>query len=295
MAIKEPRKFVPTDQGHADVLNIPITTLYENDRELAAQIESNNRSLSAQIESIRNDPAGNGLVSELEFYHFKEDTQIQFNEAVSTSKDYTKSYAAPKAHTHSSSDLPSATTQDRGIVQLNNSTSSTATDQAATPSAVKAAYDRANEAFTQVSDGKNLLAAAIRDKNQPAQGSDPFATLAASIRNISTVGQVASGDLRIMGPSNQSGLTTLTGVVAGLNFTPRYIFVAAAISYFNTNSINFHGFVSNSALTFGTGYKVRAELISFTPSQGGFTVIVSYNCFDNSYYRSELNYWVAIQ
>ncbi|MEK5162084.1 phage tail protein [Paenibacillus sp. FSL R5-0527] len=132
MSIKEPRKFVPTDQGHADVLNIPITTLYENDRELAAQVES-----------IRSDPAGNGVVPKEAFEQYKQETQTQINEAVQTAKNYTNSYAAQKSHTHPASDLPSATTQTRGIVQLNTSTSSTATDQAATPSAVKAAYDLA--------------------------------------------------------------------------------------------------------------------------------------------------------
>ncbi len=135
MAIKEPRKFVPTDQGHADVLNIPITTLYENDQELAAQVES-----------IRSDPAGNGVVPKEAFEQYKQETQTRINEAVQTAKNYTSSYAAPKSHTHPASDLPSASTQARGIVQLNTSTSSTATDQAATPSAVKAAYDAANAA-----------------------------------------------------------------------------------------------------------------------------------------------------
>lgn len=132
MSIKEPRKFVPTDQGHADVLNIPITTLYENDQELAAQVES-----------IRSDPAGNGVVPKEAFDQYKQETQAQINTALQTAKDYTKDYAAPKSHTHPASDLPSASTQARGIVQLNTSTSSPATDQAATPSAVKAAYDLA--------------------------------------------------------------------------------------------------------------------------------------------------------
>lgn len=61
--------------------------------------------------------------------------------------------AAPAAHQHSASDitsgtinaarLPSASTSARGIVQLSTSTSSTSTTMAATPSAVKAAYDLA--------------------------------------------------------------------------------------------------------------------------------------------------------
>ncbi|KAF6636518.1 tail fiber protein [Paenibacillus sp. EKM208P] len=58
------------------------------------------------------------------------------NDALTTAKQYTKDYSAPKQHSHTAADLPSATTQARGIVQLNTSTTSTATDQAATPSAV---------------------------------------------------------------------------------------------------------------------------------------------------------------
>lgn len=175
MAIKEPRKFVPTDQGHADVLNIPITTLYENDQALAAQVES-----------IRSDPAGNGVVPKEAFDQYKQETQAQINTAMQTAKDYTNTYAAPKQHSHPASDLPSASTQVRGIVQLNTSTSSPAIDQAATPSAVKAAMDRANEAFQSASNGKNAVAAAITGKGVPASGSDTFAQLSEKIGAIQT-------------------------------------------------------------------------------------------------------------
>lgn len=61
--------------------------------------------------------------------------------------------AAPATHQHSAADitsgtintarLPSASTSAKGIVQLSTSTSSTSTTMAATPSAVKAAYDLA--------------------------------------------------------------------------------------------------------------------------------------------------------
>ena len=48
------------------------------------------------------------------------------------------------AVTLTASDLPSASTSAKGVVQLSTSTSSTSTSLAATPSAVKAAYDLAN-------------------------------------------------------------------------------------------------------------------------------------------------------
>jgi hypothetical protein len=51
---------------------------------------------------------------------------------------------ANASHSHGASDLPSASTSAKGVVQLSASTSSTSTSLAATPSAVKAAYDLAN-------------------------------------------------------------------------------------------------------------------------------------------------------
>ncbi|MBY6105026.1 tail fiber protein [Ferrimonas balearica] len=51
---------------------------------------------------------------------------------------------APSSHSHGAGELPSATTSAKGVVQLSSSTGSTSTTLAATASAVKAAYDKAN-------------------------------------------------------------------------------------------------------------------------------------------------------
>lgn len=54
---------------------------------------------------------------------------------------------ADKAHKHAWSDItgvPDGTLTQKGVVKLNNATNSTSTTEAATPSAVKAAYDLAN-------------------------------------------------------------------------------------------------------------------------------------------------------
>ena len=147
MSIQQPRRFVTTDQGHADVLNGPIDTLYANDLELAAQVEN-----------IKKDPAGNGVASKEALDNHASNTDIHvsaakqaaWSTAEANAKQYTKDYAAPKAHTHPASDLPSASTQARGIVQLNTSTGSTATDQAATPSAVKAMGDELRQLINSV-------------------------------------------------------------------------------------------------------------------------------------------------
>ncbi|WP_348621796.1 phage tail protein [Paenibacillus polymyxa] len=184
MSIQQPRRFVTTDQGHADVLNGPIDTLYANDQELAAQVEN-----------IKKDPAGNGVASKEALENHASNTDLHvtaakqavWSAAEGNAKQYTRDYAAPKAHTHPASDLPSASTQARGIVQLDTSVSSGATDRAATPSATKQAYDRANEAysradqaFTQAVDFKNKIVGAINGKfggANPDMSSDQIATV----------------------------------------------------------------------------------------------------------------------
>ncbi|EAM3154692.1 phage tail protein, partial [Salmonella enterica] len=57
--------------------------------------------------------------------------------------------AAPARHTHAWGQItgaPDGTLTQKGIVKLNNATDSTSTTEAATPSAVKAAYDKASAA-----------------------------------------------------------------------------------------------------------------------------------------------------
>lgn len=59
------------------------------------------------------------------------------------------SAAAPANHTHAwgqITDVPNGTLTQKGIVKLNSATDSTSTTEAATPSAVKAAYDKASAA-----------------------------------------------------------------------------------------------------------------------------------------------------
>lgn len=65
---------------------------------------------------------------------------------------------ANASHSHGASDLPSASTSAKGIVQLSTSTSSTSTSLAATPSAVKAAYDLANSKADSIATVNNKKA-----------------------------------------------------------------------------------------------------------------------------------------
>lgn len=58
-------------------------------------------------------------------------------------------------------DIPGASLTQPGIVQLSNAINSTSDALAATPSAVKKAYDRADQAFASASDGKGKVRTAI--------------------------------------------------------------------------------------------------------------------------------------
>ncbi|WP_019636641.1 tail fiber protein [Paenibacillus fonticola] len=184
MSIQQPRKLVPTDQGHAEVINAPIETLYGNDLFLAKQV----------VDILAN-PADHGVVSEQEFQnhinnavtHITAAERTKWDAAEANAKKYTDDNAAKKSHTHAASDLPSATTQARGIVQLSTSTVSTAADQAATPSAVKAAMDRANEAFQAGNERKKNVVDALIALGVSASIADSWDTL------ISKMGTVNKG------------------------------------------------------------------------------------------------------
>ncbi|URJ47367.3 phage tail protein [Paenibacillus polymyxa] len=284
MAIKEPRKFVTTDQGHADVFNQPIDTLYENDQALAAQIEN-----------IKNDPAGNDIASKAALDNHISDTnshvtaakQATWNAAEGNAKKYTEQYAAPKAHTHPASDLPSASTQARGIVQINTSVSSTSTDQAAAPIAVKTAYDRANEAysradqaFTQAVDLKNKIVGAINGKFGGASSDMSSDQIAAVITNA-PVKRFASGNFNgqsATSPGMASGVS-LTLSASGLGFSPKGVFFRIELRD-TSNKVYLGGTVydersfGRQGLTDG-GFNNYVNSPFLTPQSGGFTIDVA--------------------
>lgn len=81
-------------------------------------------------------------------------------------------------------DVPAATTSARGTVQLSTATNSTSTTLAATASAVKAAYDRAEAAFQQANDGKAAIVASIIGRGGYATTGETFAQLAAKVDTL---------------------------------------------------------------------------------------------------------------
>ncbi|SHK11889.1 hypothetical protein [Desulforamulus aeronauticus] len=97
-----------------------------------------------------------------------------------------------------------------------------ATDVTVTANAAKKAYDRAEQAFTQVGDGKNKIATAITDMGQSASGSDIFDVLASKVRDISKdanalVGDVLAGKTFYQGGSKKIGIMPDRGAY---NITP---------------------------------------------------------------------------
>lgn len=284
MVIKQPRRFVTTDQGHADVLNVPIDTLYENDQALAAQIES-----------IKNDPAGNDIASKAALdnhvadanLHVTAAKQAVWNAAEGNAKKYTEQYAAPKAHTHSASDLPSASTQARGLTILDTSVTSDATDRSSTPSAAKRAYDRANEAYnlaqqslTKAVDLKNKIVGAINGKFGGASPDMSSDQIAAVITNL-PVKRFEFGTFNgqsAQAPNLSSG-AEMNLVLSGLSFTPSSIFVRMDLTdpagrVYLSGGIRGDTTAKKIELVDG-GFNNSVRAGMFTQQAGGFTMYVS--------------------
>ncbi|WP_311080972.1 phage tail protein [Paenibacillus polymyxa] len=361
MAIKEPRKFVTTDQGHADVLNIPITTLYENDQALDEAIKNikvdeattttkgivklnedyksqsrttapNSKAL-ADLYSISLVDKGKPFSTDfnlmlvqgiwrIDVASFNPTTDhsppganpkgVLFISSVNVTEGMTlvhlyiddtggvykriKTVAgvwlpwdglASKVHTHPASDLPSASTQARGITQLNTSTNSTATDQAATPSAVKSANDRANEAysradqaFTQAVDLKNKIVGAINGKFGGASSDMSSDQIAAAITNA-PVKRFASGTFNGQSATSigiSSGVD-LSLAASGLGFSPKGVFFRIELRD-TSNRIYLSGTVYDEksfgaqGLTDG-GFNNYVNSPFLTPQNGGFTISVA--------------------
>jgi len=150
--------------------------------------------------------------------------------------------AAAKQHKHDAGDintgtmaaarLPAASTSAAGITQLSTATNGTRTNVAAAESAVKAAYDRAEQAFQSASDGKNQVAVAITGKGVPAAGSDTYPVLAQKIWQITTGSPVAkitmpasTGAAYFKEAGKPGGRNEYYVIVTGLGFRARYIII----------------------------------------------------------------------
>lgn len=172
---------------------------------------------------------------------------------------------------------PDASTTLKGIVQLNNSVTSTSTAQAATANAVKTAMDRANEAFqsadsgklaissaigspsirtesftqlaTHISSGKSTIAASLTQKGVVAEWDESFQQLASKILLIGgsnkrfAEGSGATANKNITLPFTTGDISGTTVnlpyiQVTGLSFKPSIIFVWTA----NGANVMFYNF-----------------------------------------------------
>lgn len=128
---------------------------------------------------------------------------------------------------------------NNAAVELSSAVDGTRETVAATEKALKAAYDRANEAFQSASSGKNAVATAITGKGVPATGSDTFAQLSTKIGQIITGVPFAEGS----GATDSNFLT-----VRGLAFRPKLIFLSVL-------SIK----PNDSSTIWNSGYRIYSE------------------------------------
>lgn len=118
-------------------------------------------------------------------------------------------------------DIQSASTSQKGVVQLTNSTSSTSTTTAATPSSVKAAYDLANGKYTKPGTGipKSDLESAAQTSLGKADTAIQGVILGGSSTELTpdsdkkvtipVVSTSGTGEFGLMSPADKTKLDTL--------------------------------------------------------------------------------------
>lgn len=136
-----------------------------------------------------------------------------------------------------------------------------------------------NELFTNVSDGKGLIATAITDIGVSADGSETFLSLASKISKID-VKKTASGTTTSGNVSNQ--MTTLT--VNGLTFKPKIIFLRSFMSNGTTMqaiTIYFPEMLSGTKFFLDDG--IMMDLQIENKAYGGFSVNGAYQVTDTGF------------
>lgn len=175
-------------------------------------------------------------------------------------------------------EIPTATTARKGIVQLTNAVNTTSSVLAATATAVKKAYDRADEAFQSASDGKNAVAAAITGKGVPASGSDTFAQLAAKIGQIEIGRKYATGRTRWANDAV---------TVTGLAFTPNIVAYYYEDSFYG---VTLRNTVLGKPIQFNKyASSIEIDYNRITLNDSGFYISISSN------FNAVYPYWIAIE
>lgn len=198
----------------------------------------------------------------------------------------------------------------KGHVQLSNSINSTSETLAATPKAVKTAYDRAEQAFTQANDIKtkwasvvgspllstdtqaqlesktqnikNILALALNNKGLASSGTEPLQTLASRVENINIGKKWDTGEL--------TNVTNSEPVTIPLDFTPSYVI----IFYTQSNSV-----YSGCSLTAKNIYRDEWLDPFIAANGGGIAAEIGENSFSTKIKGNMRTYsevtWIAIE
>ncbi|GIQ70777.1 hypothetical protein DUZ99_01935 [Xylanibacillus composti] len=110
--------------------------------------------------------------------------------------------------------IPPASTTQAGIVQLSNAVNSTAQDMAATPAAVKVAYDRAQEAFQLGNERKQEVVDVLIAKGVSASTSESWDSLIGKLSSIiKATGNAAVGDVLVSKTFSNASANGLTGTM----------------------------------------------------------------------------------
>ena len=132
-------------------------------------------------------------------------TQAATPSAVKAAYDLASS-KANATHSHIATDLPSATTTAKGVVQLNSAVNSTSTTQAATPSAVKSAYDLASsKANATHSHGATDLPSATTTAKGVVQLSSAVTSTSATLAATASAVKVANDNANSRVPNSEKG------------------------------------------------------------------------------------------
>lgn len=179
---------------------------------------------------------------------------------------------APVAHTHGAGDivsgtiatarLPAGTTSTVGAVQLSSSTSSTSTTLAATPSAVKAAYDLANQAASTTVAGRVELAT----NAETVTGTDTVrattpAGVAAAIAAAPTGDSLGTKTLVWSGSATSVNKSSITGFTVGMYVVK---FTLSGLSYYGEVYVHTTTLESNNVVRVAGGTTSYAYSVNFS-------------------------------
>lgn len=151
--------------------------------------------------------------------------------------------------TSGTANIPAATTSKYGVTQLSSSTSSTSTSLAATPSAVKAAYDLANGKQDKLTSGTNIKT--INGESILGSGNITIEGGGGSSGGGPNVVEVAGSTMNITAADNTVFLAGQDGVsTVNINLNRGYFPIGFTVKFKPDEncSLNFSGYVSERYL-----------------------------------------------